>query len=197
MAPITPQDVFKEFKEVFKTSGLSAENWDDNRLWTRKMIGSWETRENGDYGILGKVAEKRGFYPEEQFTEEQYKKIDRHVERGWLTSDQLWSIVTEEQIWELEAAIEHENNPSWDAVLYNLAKLADIKAKLKILVVYPKREEEWEKLLDEISEILQKKPLKNKEEKYLVIFGRVKLNEIEFKAWIFDYQGKYMALEDC
>jgi hypothetical protein len=186
MTIIAPQNVFRKFKEVFKTSGLSAENWDDNRLWTKKMIGCGKTRDKGDYGIFGEIAKKYGFFPEEP--RGKYETL-YHVERGWLTADQLWSVVREHRIWELEVAIEHENNPSWDAVRYDLAKLADIKARLKILVAYPNRQE-LQKLLDGVSEILRKKPIKNKEEKYLVIFGWVKLNRIKFKAWAFDYQGK-------
>ena len=186
METMTPKNVFRKFKEVFKTSGLFAENWENNKLWTKKMIGNGKTREKGDYGIFGKIAENFGFYPEERRKD---KKTDFHVERGWLTSDQLWSIVKKKQIWELEAAIEHENSPSWDKVCYALAKLADIKVKLKILVGYPNHEKEWRKLLNQISKVLREKPLKNKEEKYLIIFGREESNKIEFEAWMFNYLG--------
>lgn len=166
--------IFAEFLSEFQKSKLK---WGQPRsTWTEKMLGSKKSRKKEDYGIFGKIGKKYGY----------------ELQAEWMRIDQVWynQIDLEEgiRVWWDEVGVEHHNGRSLKSILYVIYKLAEFKARLKIGVFYPK--DDVGSVLEQISKVIQKTPVRTENERHLIILGRPKRRGVvKFDAWEFNTRG--------
>lgn len=138
----TAPEFFKIFSQKFKEAKLP--KWDETVPWTKLVLK----------GILNDMGEESGFEPAEEY----------------LNLDLMWPMLVERQVNTMAVAIEHEaSDEDWEDVVYDEGdKLMDVKARLKVLVYYPKLEK-FDKAVSAWSSEIKTQELRLVEEKYLMI----------------------------
>lgn len=177
--PISSNDFYREFKKCFKAR-MKEIDWNEigksNGEWSVQMLGNSETWKDGNYGLIGVVADKFRYVPI----------------RGYMQLDQVWYPKNDKHE-RIEVIIKHEHKQTVARFKYDLKKLMYFKAKLKIGIFYFKKEEELKKALKNTTELIKIYVDRNSEEKYLVLDGWYD-EDPYFEAYEFDAEGDRVNL---
>lgn len=156
--------------------------WNKNNIWNGKMLGTGKSRENNDYGLLGRIGQKNKY----------------EVQAEWMRFDQTWYYLCYpgeswiEQPWKIDVIIEHENN--FQRFEYTLFKFEGASAPLKVGIFYPDEEVEYEVLV-RASQIIQKQVIAYPGGVYLLIFGFLDDEKgICWRAYEIDFKGNIIPL---
>lgn len=174
-------EFINEFKKVGKNNDWVA-FWNKNTEWTAKMLGTGESRKNGDFGLLGKIGQKYGYdiYAE-------WKDIDQ-IWSNFLSKPSNWNHAP----WINDVIIEHENNIN--KFEYTILKFTEFSAPLKVGIFYPDDDEN--KYLDISKEIIKYYVSTYPGEIYLLIFGYLENEKIIiWKAHEIDWKGNSIQID--
>ena len=156
--------------------------YNSNPDWTAKMLGTRESREKGDHGLLGRVG----------------KLFNYEISPEWRRIDQVWSYnlpkpdTWKEPPWRNDVVIEHENDIA--NLEYTFNKFEEISAPLKVGIFYPGKENEAQSL-QKAHDMIIKQMSYYPGEVYLIIFGFLdKEKGIYWHAFEIDFKGNIVQL---
>jgi len=160
-----PKELFESFCAEFSSVTLP-DRWQASEPWTSTILGAFDS-----------IGRSFGYVPNKE----------------WLRLDQTWEI-RHRDISVIVLALEHENTSRVEDILDDeLQKLLDVKALLKVLVLYPPIPAiamEGRFSFPEIQEKIYSARIKNPDEKY-VVFSITKTDgELELSACSLDLDGK-------
>lgn len=158
--------------------------FEKDKRWTAKMLGTGKSREKGDYGLLGRVAQKFGYT-----VEAEWRHIDQ-VWYYWLPKPKGWR----KQPWKNNVAVEHENNIR--RLEYTLFKFEEISIPLKVGIFYPPEENE-DKYLAITREMILKQVSSYPGGVHLIIFGFCdEESGVYWRAYEIDFKGNVIKLHE-
>lgn len=162
----------KEWAEIYKS----------NKKWTAKMLGTKESRENGDYGLLGRIGKKFGYE-----IAAEWRRIDQ-VWFHYLPKPERWK----ERPWRNDVVVEHENDIA--NLEYTFNKFEEISAPFKVGIFYPGRKGESQSL-KMAHDMILKQVSYYPGEVYLIIFGFLdKEKGVYWHAYEIDFKGNIIKL---
>lgn len=152
--------------------------------WTTLMLGNRQSRDNDDYGLIGRVGQKYHY----------------ETEPEWRDIDQVWSVLLPKPLillespWKLDVLVEHENDIK--RLEYTLFKFLEIDAPLKIGIFYPADYEEDS--LEKCREIIKNQVPLIPSNQYLIIFGFLNetSNQIIWHGYEIDFRGNIVKLHE-
>lgn len=175
-------EFLKEFEEERKKTKWE-KLWNKNTKWTAKMLGTKLNRNKGDYGLVGRIAQKFHYEIDSEW---------RHTDQVWyfyLPSPKTWEDIP----WKCDVLVEHENNIK--RFEFTLFKFGEISAPLKIGIFYP--EEDEEDYLKKASEIIRRQMISYPGEVYLIIFGFLNDDKgIYWHGYEIDIKGNIIKLHE-
>ena len=176
---------FCEFLSEFEKE---KEKWEDiyhkNRIWTGKMLGTGESREKGDFGLLGRLGQRFGY----------------EIAAEWRCIDQVWSYYLpkpegcDEQPWRNDVLVEHENDDT--RLEYAFYRFEEISAPLKVGIFYPGQEHEVE-AIEKCRNMILKQVSSYPGGVYLIIFGFLDERKgVCWHAYEIDFKGNVVRLHE-
>lgn len=159
-----------KFKKLWDSHTTSIDNittfWDDKKAWSNKLL----YENNVLIDSLKKMFTPSNVQLEYRkidfvvFSKETLKNIDYYDNSGFIEDSKIPLGI--------EIAIEHENN--FEIALEEMIKLVEFKAKLKILITYPKNDECKVALINKFEKCIKQSNMwlmENTETEYLLICG--------------------------
>ncbi len=177
---VTPEKFYKIFLNEIRKSNIQSIPWNSNKEWTKKLL-------KGEDCVMNQIANKINLvYCEE------YWKLDGIFCEGFMPKNPLTQkdIIKDKWAYGIKIILEIENASStlWKEI-WKLIPL--FSAPLKVIITYPKNEEESEKIKNMIKNRVKSDDLfelhKNKI-KILLIFGINNNMKIVWQAFV--YQNK-------
>ena len=178
---------FREFLAEFRREGRKT-NWekiyDENRIWTGKLLGTAKSRKEGDFGLIGRIGKKFGY----------------EIEAEWMRLDQVWFYYLpkpkdwKQEPWKTDVVIEHENDIK--NLEYTIFKLGEVAVPLKVGIFYPGKERE-EECLKKCRDMILKQVTSYPGGVYLIIFGFCDDKKgVYWHGYEIDFKGNVIKLHE-
>lgn len=172
-----------EFRKVKKKTRW-VKIYEEDKIWTAKMLGTGPSRKKGDFGLIGRVGQKFGYN-----IQAEWRRIDQ-VWFHWLPKPKGWK----EPPWKNDVVVEHENNI--DRLEYTFFKFEEISAPLKVGIFYTNDEDE-EKFLQKCREMILKQVSSYPGGVYLIIFGFCEEDKrVYWHGYEIDFKGNIVTLHE-
>ena len=159
------------------------EIYEENKIWTAKMLGTGSSRKKGDFGLLGRIGKKFGYD-----IQAEWRKINQ-VWFYWLPKPKGWKNAP----WRNDVVVEHENDI--ENLEYTFIKFEEISAPLKVGIFYPGEDEK--EYLQKYREIILKQVSAYPGRVYLIVLGFFDEDKgVYWHGYKIDFKGNIIKLHE-